>query len=60
MEMKKINTGKILFTRKNKNSPKNSLKFYDKLIFPVSRFLDSLGFKYIVGKNIFVSLKKSQ
>ena len=39
---------------------KNSLKFYDKLIFPVSRFLDSLGFKYILGKNIFVSLKKSQ
>ena len=39
---------------------KNSLKLYDKLIFPVSRFLDSLGFKYILGKNIFVSLKKSQ
>ena len=36
---------------------KNSLKFYDKLIFPISRFLDSLGLKYILGKNIFVSLK---
>ena len=39
---------------------KSSLKLYDKFIFPVSRFLDSLGFKYILGKNIFVSLKKSQ
>ena len=39
---------------------KSSLKLYDKLIFPVSRLLDSLGFKYILGKNIFVSLKKSQ
>ena len=39
---------------------KRSLKLYDKFIFPVSRFLDSLGFKYILGKNIFVSLKKSQ
>ena len=39
---------------------KRSLKLYDKYIFPVSRFLDSLGFKYILGKNIFVSLKKSQ
>lgn len=39
---------------------KSSLKFYDKLIFPVSRFLDFLGFKYLFGKNIFVSLKKSQ
>ena len=37
---------------------KNSLKLYDKLIFPISRFLDSLGLKYILGKNIFVSLKK--
>ena len=39
---------------------KSSLKLYDKLILPISRFLDSLGFKYILGKNIFVSLKKSQ
>ncbi len=39
---------------------KNSLKLYDKLIFPVSRFLDAFGFKYILGKNIFVALKKSQ
>ncbi len=39
---------------------KNSLKLYDKLIFPVSRFLDSLGFKYILGKNIFVCLKKNE
>ena len=39
---------------------KSFLKFYDKLIFQVSRFLDSLGFRNILGKNIFVSLKKSQ
>ena len=37
---------------------KNSLKLYDKFIFPISKFLDSLGFKYILGKNIFVCLKK--
>ena len=37
---------------------KSSLKLYDKFIFPISRFLDSLGFKYILGKNIFVCLKK--
>ena len=39
---------------------KNSLKLYDKLIFPFTRFLDSFEFKYILGKNIFVSQKKLQ
>jgi hypothetical protein len=34
-------------------SPK-SLLFYDKFIFPVSRMLDKLGAKWIVGKNIVV------
>lgn len=37
---------------------KSSLIFYDKLIFPLSKFLDSLGFRYFFGKNIFISLKK--
>ena len=29
------------------------LRFYSKWIFPISKFLDRLGFKYVCGKNIF-------
>lgn len=43
---------------KNGLGSENSLKFYDRLIFPLSKILDSWGLKYILGKNIFVSLKK--
>ena len=32
----------------------SSLKLYDRLILPFSRFLDDLGLKYIIGKNIIV------
>jgi SAM-dependent methyltransferase len=39
---------------------KNSLVFYDNYIYPISRVLDRLGFRYIVGKNlILVGLKRS-
>jgi SAM-dependent methyltransferase len=31
-----------------------SLRIYDSLIFPMSRFLDALGFKYVIGKNLIV------
>jgi SAM-dependent methyltransferase len=31
-----------------------SLRIYDNFIFPISRFLDSLGFKYVIGKNLVV------
>ena len=36
----------------------SSLKFYDRFIFPISRALDNLGMKYVIGKNIVVSAKK--
>lgn len=31
-----------------------SLRIYDKLIFPTSRLLDSLGLKHLIGKNLIV------
>jgi len=41
----------------NLGSPK-SLVFYDKYVFPVSRFLDRIGFRYIVGKNLILIARK--
>ncbi|MBA64261.1 MAG: hypothetical protein CMG55_00520 [Candidatus Marinimicrobia bacterium] len=38
---------------------KKSLIIYDKFIFPLSKLIDRTGFRYLLGKNIFVSLKKS-
>ena len=32
----------------------NNLGFYDKYIFPLSSFMDNLGFKYLFGKNIVI------
>tara|TARA_Y100001968_G_C19319318_1_gene698383 strand:- start:10 stop:720 length:711 start_codon:yes stop_codon:yes gene_type:complete len=47
----------------NKNSKRNfasrkSLIFYDKYIFPISSFLDRLGFKFLFGKNIVLVAEK--
>ena len=36
----------------------SSLKFYDKWIFPLSKFLDSIGFKYLLGKNLILIASK--
>lgn len=36
-----------------------SLIFYDKWLFPVSKVLDSLGMKYLVGKNIAILAQKN-
>lgn len=36
----------------------NTLKIYDKYIFPISNFLDKLGIKNILGKNIFCVIDK--
>jgi SAM-dependent methyltransferase len=36
----------------------NRLKFYDKFIWPVSRFLDLLGAKYLFGKNLILLARK--
>ena len=35
----------------------NSKRFYDKVIYPVGRLLDSIGCKFLFGKNIFVKAK---
>jgi len=35
-----------------------SLKFYDKYLFPISKLIDSIGFKYFIGKNIVVLAQK--
>jgi SAM-dependent methyltransferase len=42
------------FNRKNGLGSKKTLLFYDKVIFPISNFLDFLGFRFIFGKNLFV------
>jgi hypothetical protein len=36
----------------------NSLLFYDKYIFPISRFLDRVGFRFLVGKNLILTARK--
>lgn len=36
-----------------------SLKFYDQHIFPISRVLDQIGFKYFLGKNIYAVARKN-
>jgi hypothetical protein len=37
---------------------KNSLIFYDTVVYPISRVLDLLGFRYIVGKNLILIASK--
>ena len=37
-----------------------SLKFYDKWVFPISRFLDWIGCKYLIGKNLVLEAKKDK
>jgi SAM-dependent methyltransferase len=36
------------------DSDSKKLKFYDKIIWPISHFLDNLGCKFIFGKNLLV------
>lgn len=35
-----------------------SLKFYDRWLFPISRILDRLGFKHVIGKNLVLVASK--
>ena len=37
---------------------KSSLIFYDKYIFPLSRLMDKVGFRFLIGKNIILVAKK--
>ena len=46
------------FFQTKKFPSRSSLIFYDKYIFPLSRFLDKLGFRYLIGKNIILVAKK--
>ena len=41
-------------------SVEGSMKLYDRFIFPFSKLLDELGFKFIFGKNLLVYAKKSR
>jgi len=38
----------------------SSLRIYDKYILPISKFIDRMGGKYFIGKNIVISAKVSQ
>ena len=37
----------------------SSLKFYDEYLFPLSRFLDKCGLKYVFGKNLVLIAEKT-
>lgn len=37
----------------------SSLNFYDKWLFPISKFLDLLGLRYLIGKNIIIVATKT-
>jgi len=42
------------------NKSQESMKTYDKFIFPFSKFFDALGCKFIFGKNLLVYANKSK
>jgi len=42
----------------NELSNHRALFMYDKLIYPISSFIDLIGFKYLFGKNLLVVAKK--
>ncbi len=42
----------------NELSNHRALSMYDKLIYPLSSFIDFIGFKYLFGKNLLVVAKK--
>lgn len=43
---------------KNSEITQRNLCIYDNFVYPISRTLDQLGLKYIIGKNIFLVAKK--
>ena len=43
---------------KNSDISQGNLALYDKIIYPISKTLDSFGLKYIIGKNILLVAKK--
>ena len=52
---------KFLNNINNKSLPsKFILSFFDRFIFPLSRTLDNLGLRYLIGKNIILVAKKDR
>lgn len=49
-----LSTSFFKSSKENKIGSDSSLKFYDRFIFPISHFLDKIGFKYFFGKNIII------
>jgi SAM-dependent methyltransferase len=52
----------LRFKRKNVTNStiqNNSLRIYDDFVFPISRALDSIGFKRLFGKNLLIVATKS-
>jgi hypothetical protein len=49
---------KVKVDGNNNLSDGNSLRFYDKYIFPLSNLLDNFGFRYFFGKNIMIIGRK--
>ena len=47
-----------LFSLNIDNNNMNKLKFYDKFLWPISKTLDKVGFKYFLGKNLLLLATK--
>jgi hypothetical protein len=48
----------IRYNTNNIIESSSSLKFYDKYVFPLSKFLDGIGVKFLFGKNLVILAKK--
>lgn len=48
---------KLIGNQQGKISPA-SLKFYDRFVFPVSRFFDKITMGYFLGKNLYIKIEK--
>jgi SAM-dependent methyltransferase len=46
------------YKNRAKLGSKNSLVFYDTIIYPISRVFDFIGFRYLVGKNLILIATK--
>ncbi len=42
----------------NKIGAESKLRFYDRFLFPISKFFDAIGIRYCFGKNIFIHAVK--
>lgn len=51
---------KVLNKKRSENAMSNNvlLRIYDRFIFPISNILDCIGFKYIIGKNLFLVARR--